>query len=108
MEHPANDSLPNLFYWISDNRSLWQKLCHDPELKKDDFIEILESLRGAGLYQMVLILLANASHRGFLYGALQEIMIEWCETQLTAERLDRFIGLLLSRLEEGHTPEERI
>lgn len=108
MEHPANDNLPNLFYWISDNRSLWQKLCHEPELKKDDFIEILESLRGAGLYQMVLILLVNASHRGFLYGVLQELMFEWCEAQLTAERIDSFIGLLLNRLETEQTSEERI
>ena len=99
MNQKGNDNLPRLLYWIADNREGWKKICLVPDVEQDDFVETLQSLREAGLYQIALVLIVTTCHRRFLNNALKDIMLHWCGEKLSAEAIDGFIGLPLEKLE---------
>lgn len=101
-----NDNVPQLFGWIFDNPMLWLKLYNHPNINKDDFIEIMKSLREAGMYQMAFLLLVKCSHMGYLNSVLKDMMLRWGEKHMTPEFIDKCISHILKELEPEQTLED--
>ena len=92
MNRPTNDNLPRLLSWIGENYSTWLLLCAGSELEQGDFIETLRSLKEAGLYQIILVLVTGASRYNYLHQPLQRILSTWYEQQLTSSAMDGMLS----------------
>lgn len=101
MAKKKNAKLLRLIDWIDQYPGFWQMAC-DPEnehMSASKMRTIIELLAQAGLYDVIVVVLAVHKNQGFIKSLNQEMLLNMAKKQVKDDNKDKMIKFILDRLE---------